>query len=130
MSIILRTHLVSVGRKSRYIPMSLNHRLHWATRSRWNQAFKEDIQYEIMRNRPEIRKLVAGRRGKAGVNVKFYVCGQYLDLDNAYTAAKPLIDALKGEVIEDDHPDKCSIQVLQEKVEHKKQQHVEIEIYA
>lgn len=49
-----------------------------------------------------------------------------MDYDNSYGSAKPLIDALKGQVIDDDRPDKLTLYVTQKKVAHLKDQKTEI----
>ena len=51
-----------------------------------------------------------------------------MDQDNTYAAAKPLLDALKGEVILDDSPDKLQLTVYQEKEHHLKDQCTQIQI--
>ena len=50
------------------------------------------------------------------------------DYDNSVASVKPLVDGLKGLAIADDDPKHCKIEVETEKVNHKNEEHVEIEI--
>lgn len=53
---------------------------------------------------------------------------QVPDMDNAMASAKPIVDGLKGLVIRDDSHDKCDIRIRVQKVNHKNEEHVEVEV--
>lgn len=117
---------VWVGKKFRYIPMTLNHRLHWIVRSRWNVAWKEAIWVEVMRNRHAFKGLIPF--DKAEVKIILKTC-RLLDVDNSYTCAKPLLDGLRyAGVLVDDSPDHLDLHVSQEKVSKVINQGVSINI--
>lgn len=103
--------------------------MHWAERSRWTKAFKEQVWAEINShgNRARLWDMMKARTGKASVRVVFYAC-RMIDQDNLHGAVKPLIDALKGQAIDDDSPDKLVLEVRQEKAAHVEDQRVEITI--
>lgn len=128
MTVTLTLRQVCLPNKScRYFPPNLNARIHWAVRSKWTAAFKEAVWAELNThgNRAKIWELLKTRTGKAIVNITFYTC-HLMDYDNAYGSAKPLVDALKGQAIEDDKPDKLTLYVTSEKVKHLKDQCTEI----
>lgn len=121
---------ISKNKLPRFFPPTLNARIHWAVRSKWNASFKELVWYELNShgNKAKIWELIKIRNGKAVVNINFYTC-RLMDDDNAHGAAKPLLDALKGQAIDDDRPDKLILTVTQEKVNHLKDQKTEIIIF-
>lgn len=60
------------------------------------------------------------------ININFRVCRR-MDRDNAYTAAKPILDGLKlAGLIIDDSEDHIELKVTTEKVFHKADQRTEI----
>src|SRR5665213_1359044 len=105
--------------QSRYFPPNLNGRMHWAVRSKWTAAFKQEIWAALQQKHSEVWELLKTRTTKPVVNITFYTC-HIMDYDNAYGSAKPLLDALKGQVIDDDKPDKLTLYVTQERVKHLK----------
>src|SRR5690242_7277852 len=108
---------VVVGKKvvERRIPQSLNARLHWAIRSKWNIAWKESVWAGVLENRRKFDKLPYQ---KAKVRFTLHTI-QQLDIDNAYTCIKPLLDALKTHVLTDDNPNCLELVVDQHKVNHR-----------
>jgi hypothetical protein len=110
--------------KERRIPHSLNARLHWAKRYQWDLAWKEQIWTAIYQNRRFLGKLPFEQ-----ARVKFTLhTMKVLDLDNAYTCIKPLLDGLKTHVLVDDNPNCIKLKVSQVKVKHRKEEHVLIEV--
>ena len=121
---------ISKNKPGRLFPPTLNARLHWATRSRWTNAFKEAVWAELNShgNKSLVWQLIKNRKGKAQVTIIFFTC-RPMDKDNMYGAAKPLLDALKGQVILDDSPDKLTLNVEEIKVKHLADQKIEIRIF-
>ena len=116
---------VYVGRrdyKERRIPHSLNARLHWAVRNNWNAAWKEAVWEQVMVNRKAFGRLPYKR---ARVTFTLNTIRQ-LDLDNAYTCIKPLLDALKTHVLTDDNPNCLELVVNQNRVAHTKDERVTV----
>ncbi len=113
------------NRTCRYFPPNLNARMHWRVRSDWTKAFKEQVWGALQEKRNGIWEMLKARIGNPVVSIIFYSC-HLMDYDNSYGSAKPLIDALKGQVIDDDRPDKLTLYVTQKKVAHLKDQKTEI----
>lgn len=113
--------------KCRRIPHNMNHSMHWKARSDWNKAWYVEVKYAWLSipwsKRPEIPLKIPK------IAIKYYTI-HLLDFDNAYTAAKPLVDGLRdaGILKNDDLKNLPSFQVTQEKVSHREDEHVEIEI--
>jgi Holliday junction resolvase RusA-like endonuclease len=116
---------VYVGREERRIPFSLNKRLHWGARHRWNKAWKESVEAGIWENKRKFGKLPI-RYARISVTLSSI---RLLDIDNAFTAVKPIVDALtEYGVIEDDCPDLIQLVVLQQKVAHRNDEKVTLRI--
>ena len=125
--ITIKKVFISWRKPGRYFAPTLNARMHWAVRAQWTKAFKQAVKSELLQKRIDAHNLIATRKGKAWVRITFYSCRR-MDQDNTYAAAKPLLDALKGEVILDDSPDKLQLTVYQEKEHHLKDQCTQIQI--
>lgn len=114
-----------VGHKERRIPHSLNARLHWAARHRWNKAWKESVQAGIWENKRRLGRMPYSR---AKVVVTLHTM-RLLDMDNAYTCVKPVVDALTlYGVIVDDRMDCIDLAVQQVKVSHRHDEKVTLTI--
>lgn len=112
--------------KCRRLPLGPNARLHWRERHKWNGAWAEEVFWKIRENYPQLTKM-GMPFDRAIIYLTIYATHPP-DLDNAVAACKPIVDGLKGIVIKDDSYDKCEIRVKVEKVRHKKDEHVEIEV--
>lgn len=123
---------VSVGSEIRRIPHSGNARLHWAQRARWNRAWKEAAGWYATstRNGTRIGRIVAlENAAKREVTITLH-CIRQLDPDNAYAAAKPIVDGLKGILIADDSPEHIRLVVRQLRVSKRAEERVEVEVGA
>lgn len=110
-------------RVTRYVPHSLNHRLHWSVRARWNAEWKDLVWRATLQERYKLAPLPIP---VANVEVIFYVCHR-MDRDNAYSAAKPIIDGLKvSGILTDDCEDHLELKVRTVKVEHIRDQGIEL----
>ena len=58
--------------------------------------------------------------------ITIYACRG--DYDNHIAACKPIVDGLKGWAIRDDDPKHCEMIFKIQKVAHKDEEHVEVEI--
>lgn len=119
---------VCVGVRSpvcRYMPFTVNrlNPMHWATRSRWTTAWKEEVAWAIYYNKKLLPKFPVDK-------LKFKIVYRtvfLMDQDNLYGSAKPLIDGIKESgLILDDSPDHVTYEVIQIKVGNKDKQGVEI----
>lgn len=72
-------------------PHSLNARLHWAVRDAWNEAWHRAVFNAIANQAPGRFKEPLP---KAAVTITYHAIRR-IDRDNRYTAAKPIVDALK-----------------------------------
>lgn len=108
--------------KCRRLPHSPNRRMHWGEKARWTSAWKDAVYWEIKSNYPH-----AKIKQRAIITVYLYTTRPQ-DQDNSVASVKAIIDGLKKVVIEDDDPAHCEIHVKTEKVAHKADEHVEIEI--
>lgn len=115
---------VYVGKKSRRIPHSLNARLHWRVRHRWNTGWKTAVWEQIMVSGVNHDTLPYEQ---ARVVITLHTI-RLLDIDNAFTCIKPLLDALKDIVIADDNPNCLELAVKQAKVAHRHQEMVSMQI--
>lgn len=130
--ITLKLGQVCIGKrvfKCRRIPYNQsNQRMHWAVKAQWTNAWKEEVFAVWAHNRPKGIKLPFVY---AQICVVLY-CVTLMDYDGAYTAVKPLLDALKVKdgigVIIDDSPKYIDLQVQQKKVAHRNDEWVEITI--
>ena len=99
--VILKIPPVAVDKKLRRIPHNFaNQRMHWAVKYKWNKAWKEAVQWEIMLNRAKFGKLPL----KFARIIVYFKVVHIFDQDGAYTACKAIVDGLKGTVIVDDNP--------------------------
>lgn len=110
--------------KCRRLPYSPNRRMHWGEKSRWAKAWKEAVfwaYYEagVVHKRPLPEFAI--------ITVYLYTTRPQ-DQDNSVASVKPIVDGLKGLAIIDDDPTHCEIRVITEKVAHKTEERVEIEI--
>lgn len=123
---------ISIGKvcisatKCRACPPSLNHRLHWAERARWNKEYKAEVWHAFWQNYPQLRAR-ALPKSRAIITITIYAV-KPPDPDNAYTCAKPLIDGMRGLVISDDTSNHIQLNVTAQKVDHRKDERVEIEV--
>ncbi len=130
--ITLKLNQVCLGKRvvrCRRIPHNMsNSRMHWMTRNKWNQAWKEEVGNAVMMQRREFWKLPLEY---AKITIVFFTT-RLMDYDGAYNAAKPILDGLKVKdgagVIIDDSPKYIDLTVKQEKVAHRQEEHVEIQI--
>jgi len=106
-----------------------NVQFHWSLKHRWNKEWKEAVSTEVMLNRKKLGKLPL--QGIPNIKVVFKMT-QPFDLDGAYRASKPLVDALKIRdgcgVIIDDSPKDINLTVETKKVAHKAEEGVYIEL--
>lgn len=115
----------SIRGKHRYVPHSLNHPIHWSVRYKWTKVWKYLVSVCVMEHRQFI---MATEGEKSNVTVIFYVCRR-MDRDNAYTAAKPIVDGLKEcGVMKDDSEDFLNLTVKTVKVSKIKDQKTQIVI--
>ena len=105
----------------RRVPDSpLNSRIHWGERYRWTKAWKEEVGWTLKAarvNKPAFSKVV----------ITLFTL-RPMDEDNAVASVKPVIDGMKGIAIEDDDPQHLSLSVQTRKVEHRAEEHVQIEL--
>lgn len=100
--------------KCRAVPMNMsNQRMHWAEKSKWTKAWKEEVlsalKITVTQERPELPL------DHPTIKIIFYHC-KFFDKDGSYNAAKPIVDGLKEcGVIEDDSPDHINLKVEQKK---------------
>lgn len=105
--------------KCRVYPPNLNQPMHWAVRRKWKEAFEQMIWGLFVASRKEYGKLPW--KG-AKIEFNFNLCRE-LDYDNAWTSIKPLLDGIKKcEIIEDDSPKFVELSLKQNKVNHKNDQ--------
>jgi len=117
---------VFLGRKLRHIPHSLNHRLHWAQRRAWKQKWFEQVWAEVQIIKPKFKFELPLQ--KAAVTVILRTCHD-IDRDNAYTAAKPIVDGLVyAGLIIDDRQEFLDLEVKTLKVRHLDEQGVDVKI--
>lgn len=128
--ITLKLGQVCVGKKSircRRIPHNMsNQRLHWATKSIWAKAWKEEVGWAFIAQRNKLWKLPLAH---AHITINLHTT-KFMDYDGAYTSIKPILDALKVNggvgVIVDDSNKYIDLNVEQIKVAHRADEHVEI----
>lgn len=109
--------------KCRAIPMNMsNQRLHWVIKSKWTRAWKDEVQASLML----IKKPPGLPLEKANIKITLHVC-HLMDHDGAYSAIKPVLDALtEQKIIIDDSPKYIELKVEQKKVAHKTEEKTEI----
>ena len=111
------------GLECRYIPFSLNKRLHWAVRSKWNVEWKNTTYWEIKRFHKQLGKIPYSF---ATITITLNTCYP-LDRDNAYTACKSVVDGIVlAGVIPDDSDKYLDLKVKVNKVSKLGEQCVEI----
>lgn len=128
----LKLGQVCVGKrnfKCRRIPHNMsNQRMFWATKAKWNDAWKEEVFAVWSQNRPRTIKLPLTT---AKITITLYMC-KLMDYDGAYNCVKPILDALKVNggvgLIIDDSPKYIDLEVKQIKTAHRKDEHVLITI--
>lgn len=121
---ILDLHPISLGKmkiKTRRLPPSLNARMHWAERAKWNKEFKDQVYWLC-----KIQKIPASKY--AEITVINYTL-KPMDRDNLYGASKACVDAvvLAG-VIPDDSEIYLDLKVKNVLVKTRKEQRVEMVI--
>lgn len=111
----------------RRIPYNMaNKRMHWAAKSKWTNAWKDEVTGRVMEARRKFGKLPLKM---PHITIHLYAVVQF-DYDGAYVAVKPVLDGLKmgyAGVIEDDSPKFITLEVKQIKVGKKVDERVEIE---
>lgn len=123
MQISFKLPAAKVGRKYRYIPHSLNHGLHFATRGRWTKEWKDLVWAMVLANKKSFGPLPLNH---PTVKILMHSC-QKIDRDNAWSASKPIIDGLRfsGVLVNDREEDfECDVKVV--KADHIKDQGVEV----
>ena len=107
--------------KCRMIPYNMsNGRVHWAVKKKWNDAWYAEVLAAVMGSK---EKRIFN---KARILINLYK-HQFFDTDGAYNAIKPVLDGLcNAGVIIDDSPKYIKLNVEQIKVEHRKDERVEI----
>lgn len=108
--------------KCRRIPYSPNKRMHWAERARWTKAWQEEVFYRLRGTYPQVSPAE-----RVILTLTFYTTRPQ-DFDNTIASSKAIIDGLKGYAIKDDNAAHCEMNFKIEKVEHKTQEHVKIQI--
>ena len=113
------------GGKRRRYPLGPNARIHWGERHKWNEAWREEV-WRAVAGCPQ-RWSLSLPWEYAIIKLTIYATHRPDD-DNATAMVKPIVDSLKGLVIKDDAAEKVRIIVETKKVEHKKEEHVEITV--
>ena len=93
--------------------------MHWATKYKWSNAWKEDVGWRCRENRVKMAQ------GKAIVGITLYTT-RAQDYDNSVASVKAIVDGLKGIAIVDDNPDALGLDVKTVKVNKKCDERVEI----
>jgi len=86
--------------------------MHWAVKGRWKKAWQERVCWEIKANKiPKLKKPTITLTIHSIVP---------MDIDNAYSSCKGLIDGIVDSgIIEDDSNEYCTIKLEQVKVKHR-----------
>lgn len=107
----------------RYIPHSLNHALHWRKRALWTQAWKEAVWHSVLQYKKTLGKVPLDHP-----TVKIILHSIHkMDRDNAWSAAKPIIDGLRyAGVLFDDRNEDFECDVKWQKADHIPDQGVEV----
>jgi len=116
------------GYECRFVPHSINTKMHWGKKHRWTEAWKTEVEWGIYKNRRKFKELPLHH---ARFEVVYHVV-KFMDEDNLYASVKPIIDGLKkergGVLIDDDHQH-ASYRVVQRKASRGDDQHVELRFY-
>lgn len=117
---------VCVRNACRRVPHNMsNKRMHWAVRNAWNQGWKEEVRVAWVCARP--RDFTTAPQF-AKIRVRLCVV-RLFDHDGAYSATKPLLDGLtEAGAIMDDSPRFIDLLVKQQKVAHKDEEGVTMEV--
>lgn len=92
-------------------PPSINARMHWRTRNANTIAVRKQVQTAL--DGAPIGKPI--ERARVTLYLR-YTSTHVCDIDNAYTKAKPVLDALiRSGLLRDDAPKHMELQVVQEK---------------
>ena len=116
---------VCVGNKKlvcRTVPHGLNSKMHWAKKHEWDNAWKAQVFWLIREKGWIVRQMEYAR---IEIELKSV---QPQDKDNAYGSVKPLVDATKGFVIEDDNQDQLDLIVRSVRVNRRSDEGVKIRI--
>ena len=109
----------------RYIPLNTaNRTMHWTMRSKWTNAWKAEVMAQVQLNRKNLKIPLEKAKIKIILNT-----ARIMDFDGAYNSVKPILDGLKkgnAGIIIDDSPKYIELEVKQIKVDHIKDQFVEI----
>lgn len=116
---------VTISTKSKSVtyrlPPSLNKRLHWSLKRRWNGLFAEQVFWAVKQNK-------IAPASKIRVELINKTCYP-MDRDNLYSSAKPLIDALvRAGVVPDDKDKYVDLYCRNEQANGLKDQSVYLEI--
>lgn len=123
---IPRTSLGTRNPVWRYFPHNLNTAMHYMTRHKWNQRWKEQVWGSVKENLQNFPKPMP--YDKTEVQIVFNTCS-FMDDDNAHTSAKPLLDGLKyAGVIKDDSHKHIELKVSQISVHKRDRQGIDIYI--
>lgn len=112
--------------KCRNVPHSLNRRMHWAERKRWNDVWRDEVQWRIRERYPHVYVTPPPEYAILTITIKSI---HPQDFDNSVGSAKPIVDALKNIIIKDDDAQHCKITYTILKVDHKADECVEIETH-
>lgn len=101
---------------SAYTPLvTANSRGHWSSIYRRRKAVKREVWAQARQQANSAAPGVLPLK-RAHVRVTLVsTSGPFKDVDNAYSAAKDLVDGLKGVLIEDDSPQHITLEVRQER---------------
>lgn len=104
-------------------PSWSNRRLHWARRNAEMAVWRESAYFGSAAARVLAHWICADKRfgDRRDVEVVLHRV-RLLDIDNAYSSVKPIVDGLKGQLIADDSPEWIDLTVRQVKVSNYRQQ--------
>lgn len=113
------------GEKCRYIPHSLNKKLHWAEKNRWTTEWKEITGWSVREALSSMNGNEVSLPLKKKLKLEIVLMGTHpMDRDNRYGACKPIIDGLtEAGIIKDDADEfidcKVSFQKVNKRVDQK-----------
>lgn len=125
--ITLKLNQVCIQTKDGYVcrsvPHSLNSKMHWTERNKWNMGWYEEVYYAMAQQRRKFGKLPYAQ---SRFLIRYYLTHP-MDKDNAYGSAKPIIDGLRyAGVIVDDSIRHFDFEIEQIKIKKVTDQGVEL----
>lgn len=116
------------GTKCRYIPHSLNKKMHWAEKNRWTSEWKEITGWSVQEALRHLEGDKVSLPLKKKLELEIVLMGNRpMDKDNRHGACKPIIDGLtEAGIIKDDSDEFIEYTVTFEKVKKKTDQKVKL----